>query len=593
MNNIFSFFRAPTLCFGLAVRSVLALPALPRHSGGAKWSIFIGILISILPSKIFAQQKTALGEKYMVVSAREEASQAGAYILEKGGNAFDAAVAVHFALAVVYPQAGNIGGGGFAVIRTKDGINNAINFREMAPGKATKDMFLDKEGNVIPKLSEVGALAAGVPGSVDGLWQIHQKYGKLTWAECLQPAISLANKGFILTELDAYELNKEKDLIEKTNPKNKFFQKKGNFVRGDKILQEDLGVILKFIQQDGKDGFYKGATAQLIVEEMNRSKGIISYQDLENYHSEWVTPITMNFYGYEIVTMPPPSSGGIALLQMCYMLEKLQIHNYPYLSKEFISLVVEVERLAYADRSEHLGDPNFYTVPTKKLLNKRYLNQRMKKIKPLKYISSSKVKPGKINKQESEQTTHFSIVDEEGNAISLTTTINSKYGSRLFVTGAGFLLNNEMDDFSTKPGVPNQFGLIGNKANEIQPYKRMLSSMTPTIVTKNDKVILITGTPGGATIITSVLQNILQILVYKMRLDEALKETRFHHQWLPDVIFVEDSTSKNKQNFEDLKNYSYTIKYREPIGRVDAIQWLEGKWLGGADPRGDDNAIGK
>jgi gamma-glutamyltranspeptidase/glutathione hydrolase len=542
----------------------------------------------LLPFAASAQQisKTASGENGMVVSAREEATRIGLEVLMKGGNAFDAAVAVHFALAVCYPQAGNIGGGGFMLAHTTAGENVALDFREKAPIRATRDMYLDNDGNVIPDLSTLGHLASGVPGSVDGMFTLHRKYGTKPWYELIDPAIQLATKGFVLTELDAIELNK---YFIGGGTSNKYFQKSTPYVAGDTIVQTELSVTLVQIAKEGRNGFYEGPIASLIVNEMRRGGGLITLQDLGAYSSVWRTPLAGKFYGYDVITMPPPSSGGIALLQMLYMLEKLKIKKYKLNSAQYMSLIVEVERLAYADRSHHLGDPDFYKVNSSSLLQPAYLKKRCANIKALKYNPSANVKPGTT---ESEQTTHFSIVDKFGNAVAITTTLNSRFGSKVFVNGAGFLINNEMDDFSSKPGVPNQFGLLGDSANAIAPGKRMLSSMTPTIVFEKGQPVLITGSPGGATIITSVLQNILQTLVYKKNIDEALANPRFHHQWYPDVIYLEEEWKKNSTVIAQIEKAGYPIIYRELIGRVDAILKKGNVYHGGGDPRGDDMAGG-
>lgn len=555
--------------------------------------IFFISLFSIILSthKGFTQviSKNATSKNGMVVSARQEASEIGIEILKKGGNAFDAAIAVHFALAVCYPQAGNIGGGGFMLARTSNKKNIALDFREKAPSKAHKDMFLDEEGNVIDNLSTLGHLAVGVPGSVDGMFTIHQKYGSIPWGDLIQPAIRLAENGFIITELDAIEMNKNLKDLNRLNPSNSYFQPATLYKLGDTIKQPHLAMVLQKIANDGREGFYDGPVASMLLSEMKRGGGIITFDDLKNYHSVWRTPLTGNFYGHQVITMPPPSSGGIALLQMLFMLEKLKIKNYLPNTPEYISLITEVERLAYADRSQHIGDPDFYTVHTDELLDKKYLKSRYANIKPLIYNPSKNVHPGKT---ESEQTTHFSVIDKFGNAVAITTTLNSRFGAKVFVTDAGFLLNNEMDDFSIKPGVPNQFGLLGDSANSIFPGKRMLSSMTPTIVCKGGKPVLITGSPGGATIITSVLQNVLLTILYNKPLQEALSNPRFHHQWYPDVIYLEETWKQFPDVINKLVDAGYPIEYREPIGRIDAILIKNRVLSGAADPRGDDSAVG-
>ncbi len=568
-------------------------------SSALKFFVFRGVLASffvlifISPNCLSAQQvsKNATGKNGMVVSAREEASRIGMEVLMKGGNAFDAAIAVHFALAVVYPQAGNIGGGGFMLAITAKGENVALDFREKAPALAHRDMYLDADGNVIANLSTLGHLSVGVPGSVDGMAKIHEKYGTLPWNELIMPAVLLAENGFIITELDAIEMNKHLADLDSLNPNNDYFQPDRPYKAGDTIVQQHLSLVLRKIAQAGKKGFYDGPVAAMIVREMTKGGGILSFEDLQNYQSVWRTPLVGKFYGHEVITMPPPSSGGIALLQMLYMLEKLKIKNYPINSAEYISLLVEVERLAYADRSQHMGDPDFYKVDAAGLLSAAYLKKRYANIKPLAYTPSANVKPGHT---ESEQTTHFSIIDQFGNAVAITTTLNSRFGSKVFVSNAGFLLNNEMDDFSSKPGVPNQFGLLGDSANAIQPGKRMLSSMTPTIVCKNKKTVLITGSPGGATIITSVLQNILQTLVYNKSLEEALAMPRFHHQWYPDKIYMEEGWQSGifTMVVSTLEKAGYPIQYRDLIGRVDAILKKGNMYYGGGDPRGDDMAAG-
>jgi len=545
------------------------------------------VIVLFCPLLVSAQlvNKNSTGKNGMVVSAREEATRIGLEVLMKGGNAYDAAIAVHFALAVCYPQAGNLGGGGFMLAHNASGENVALDFREKAPAKATRDMYLDKDGNVIPDLSTIGPLACGVPGAIDGMETIHKKYGSLPWAELIQPSVNLAKKGFVVTELDAIELNKY--FIGNGN-NLEYFQSSTPYKKGDIIVQNDLAITLEKIAQNGKKEFYEGNTATLLVNEIQSGGGLITLQDLKNYQSVWRTPLVGRFYGYEVLTMPPPSSGGIALLQMLYMLEKLNIKKYTLNSAAYVALVVEVERLAYADRSHHLGDPDYYYVEPQKLLDKKYLDNRCANIKPLQYKPSTNVKPGTT---ESEQTTHFSIVDKWGNAVAITTTLNSRFGSKVFVTGAGFLMNNEMDDFSAKPGVPNQFGLLGDSANAIEPGKRMLSSMTPTIVFKKNEAVLITGSPGGATIITSVLQNILQTLVYKKSVQDALANPRFHHQWYPDVVYLEEAW-KNSNTVNQLTKAGYPITYRELIGRVDAILKKGKKYYGGGDPRGDDMSGG-
>lgn len=526
----------------------------------------------------------------MVVSAHPAASQVGIEILKKGGNAVDAAVAVQFALAVVYPEAGNIGGGGFMVYRSASGEVSALDFREKAPGKATRDMYLDANGNPIVDKSLYGHLAAGVPGSVDGMVQAHRKYGKLSWKDVVQPAVDLAQNGFILTERQARNFTSEQEGFKKYNP-GKSYYINDKWLAGEKWVQADLAKTLKHIRDKGREGFYSGEVAELIVQEMNAGGGIMTLEDLRDYRSAWREPIIGNYKDYKIITMPPPSSGGIALMQLLNSVEPFPLKTWGHNSDSTIQVMVEAERRVYADRATHLGDPDFYKVPQQTLIDPEYSKRRMENFQWARATSSSEIKGGEIPK-ESEETTHFSIVDREGNAVAITTTLNGGYGSMVFVKGAGFLLNNEMDDFSVKPGSPNMYGLLGGEANAIVPGKRMLSSMTPTILEKNGDLFMIVGTPGGSTIITSVFQTILNVVEFDKGMQAAVNAKRFHHQWFPDEIAYEreglDSLTRNK-----LQSRGYKFRERGAIGRVDAI--LKTKWgyyEGGADPRGDDTKLG-
>lgn len=568
-------------------------PALSRLACGVYAALLL--LLSSCeqrPSLSETQEKRGLiTDSVMVVTAHPEATRVGVDILRKGGNAWDAAIAVQFALAVVYPQAGNIGGGGFMVSRDKNGNFDCLDFRETAPQQAHRDMFLDAEGNVITDRSVMGHLASGVPGSVEGMVQLHRKYGKLPWKELLQPAIRLARDGFALTEKEARNLNEEQENFKKYNRRPCSLQQDKPWTKGDILKQEELGHSLMLIADSGRAGFYEGTVARLLVAEMQQGGGIITLEDLRNYRAVWRKPLVRSRYGYTLACMPPPSSGGVALYQLLFMLYEFHLHGYAWQSTEYINLVAEAEKLVYADRSEYLGDPDFYTVPVDELLNESYLRRRMQLIRPALVTASETIMPG-LHHPESEQTTHFSIVDADGNAVSLTTTINSAFGSRVMVEGAGFLLNNEMDDFSVKPGTPNQFGLVGNGANAIAPGKRMLSSMTPTIVEKDGQLLLVIGSPGGATIITSVMQNIVNVLVYGMGMQESVSAPRFHHQWLPDKLFLEEGRF-DTVTIRQLQAMGYTVQQRPPIGRVDAILRLgDGRYEGGADPRGDDAAGG-
>lgn len=531
--------------------------------------------------------------EYMAVSARKEASETGAAILEKGGNAFDAAIAMHFVLAVTYPQAGNIGGGGFMLAQPSGEDAVALDFREQAPRISHETIYLDDSGNVIPGMSVIGHSSSGIPGSVWGMYEIHQRYGTMDWSDLIQPAILFAQHGFVLTEKDIAELQNVTDELDSVNGPNIFTSKK--WKTGDTLKQPDLAKTLQRIALYGPKDFYEGETSKLIIREMQQHGNWIDSIDLKNYKVEWRKPLKGKFYGYEIITMPPPSSGGIALLQILYMLEKLNIHTIPYQSLRYILTIAEIEKLAYADRSKYLGDPDFVHVPVDTLLKPNYLNERMLRLGLLKKaIPSAEIQPGIISGYESEETTHFSVTDKQGNAVSITTTINSAYGSRVIVKGGGFILNNEMDDFAIKPGVKNQFGLTGGKANAIQPGKRMLSSMTPTLVNKNGTIKMVIGSPGGATIITTVLQQLLNVLIYNQAMQESCDQPRFHHQWLPDLLYLEESWKGNQKLTDSLEKAGYILQFRPPIGRVSAIlRTKDNRWEAGADRRGDNAAAGK
>ncbi len=535
-------------------------------------------------------QKKVIGEKAVVVSAHPLATKAGVDVLERGGNAVDAAIAVNFALAVVYQRAGNIGGGGFMVVRTKDGEKNTLDFREKAPLAAHKDMYLDSSGNVVDGLSVRGHLSAGVPGAVAGMAAAHEKYGKLDFAELVKPAHKIAVEGFKLTTKEAEVLNKFQADIQELNTSPNAFMKDTPWEMGDLIVQKDLGETLQRIIDNGKAGFYEGITADKIVAEMKAGGGLITHEDLKKYQAVWRAPVTFEYDNYSLISMPPPSSGGIALAQMLGMVEPFPLHEYGFQSTEAVHLMVEAERRAYADRAEHLGDPDFYKVPYAKLVAEDYLASRMENFDKSKVIRSDSMEAGSFETKESEQTTHFSIVDAEGNAVSLTTTLNSNFGSKVVVSGAGFFLNNEMDDFSAKPGVPNQFGLVGAEANAVAPEKRMLSSMTPTIIEKDDQLFMVVGTPGGSTIITSVYQVILNVIEFGLSLEDAVHNKRFHHQWLPDKVFIEKGALSEKV-IKDLEKQGHIIEERSPIGKVEAILVeKDGTLTGVADNRGDDHA---
>lgn len=547
------------------------------------------ITVSTLGLPVFAQSDVF--KNGLVVSAHPEASKVGIDILKQGGNAVDAAVAVQFALAVVYPNAGNLGGGGFMVYRSKSGEIASIDFREKAPAKASRDMFLDGSGNPIVDKSLYGQLASGVPGSVDGMVQAHKKYGTLDWKTVLQPAVDLAKKGFNITKRQASELNQYKASFEKYNALGTALIKKGSLWKErDILIQDELAHTLELIRDKGRNGFYDGEVARYIVEEMQRGGGLISYEDLKNYKAVWRKPLTGTYKGYKVITMPPTSSGGVALLQLLKSVESYPLSRWGHNTDSTVQLIVEAERRVYADRATHLGDPDFYKVPISQLLADSYQKSRMSNFNWNKATLSSEISAGTVIK-ESDQTTHFSIVDKEGNAVSLTTTLNDSYGSKVVVKGAGFLLNDEMDDFSAKPGYPNMYGLVGGEANAIVPNKRMLSSMTPTILEKDGQLFMVVGTPGGSTIITSVFQIILNVVEFGMGIQEAVDVKRFHHQWLPDEIVMEKE-ALGAPVVEKLQAKGYKIKQRAPIGRVDAILRKGNGYVGGADPRGDDTKMG-
>lgn len=527
----------------------------------------------------------------MVVSANEKASRVGLDILKKGGNAVDAAVAVQFALAVVYPNAGNIGGGGFMVYRGASGEMNSLDFRETAPATASRDMYLDSLGNPIVDKSLEGHMASGIPGSVAGMVAAHAKYGKLKWADLIEPAIALAKNGFKLSEQQADELNGLKARFVKNNPQGTALAKETEWLEDDVLVQPELATTLEKIRDYGRAGFYDGPVADSLLAEMRRGGGIISAEDLKNYKAVWRKPIVGNYKEYRIVTMPPPSSGGIALIQLLKSVEPYPLKRWGLNSDSTVQLMVEAERRVYADRAEYLGDPDFYKVPQAQLLNDAYIKSRMANFNWAHATPSSEIKAGVLRPAEHEETTHFSIVDRDGNAVSVTTTLNGSYGSAVVVKGGGFLLNNEMDDFSVKPGSPNMYGLVGGEANAIAPGKRMLSSMTPTIVEKDGKLFMIVGTPGGSTIITSVFQSIVNVIEFNKTMQSAVNAKKFHHQWLPDTLYVEKGALDSVTTLK-LINKGYPILERGPIGRVDAI--LKTKWgyyQGGADKRGDDKAM--
>jgi len=535
--------------------------------------------------------KKMVVDKGAVVSAHPLASEAGLLILKMGGNAVDATIATQLALAVVYPNAGNLGGGGFMVAQLADGNRLALDYREMAPGAATRDMYIDSAGVASTQKSQNGHLASGIPGTVAGLFESH-KYAKLPFALLIQPAIELAEKGFAITESEANSLNYLQGNLKKNNTVMPVFYRSVPWKAGDTLIQSDLAATLKRMQKNGKAGFYEGETAKLIVAEMKRGNGLITEQDLKNYVAKWRTPHEFDYKGYRIVSMPMPSSGGLLLHQMMKMVEDRNLGAMGFQSPAAVQLMTEVMRRAFADRSKYMGDADFYPVPVSKLTDPEYLKMRMSSYRPDAPTPSTSLEPGNVNFHESEETTHLSVIDGEGNAVAVTTTLNGSYGSKTVVGGSGFFLNNEMDDFSIKPGVPNMFGAIGGDANAIHPGKRMLSSMTPTIVLKDNKPFIVVGTPGGTTIPTQVFQNIINIIEFGMNADDAINKPKFHHQWLPDELITEKGFLP--KTTEAMKAMGYLMgKERGGIGRSEIILVRpDGKREAVADRRGEDAVAG-
>ena len=550
-----------------------------------------------LPALIVFFLFVSCGNEYTptVVSARKDASDIGVEIMKKGGNAFDAMIGVQLALSVSHPTAGNIAGGGFMVYKLKDGTDGTLDFRETAPVDSSEKMYQDENGNVIPGLSSIGGLAVGVPGTVSAIFEIHKKFGSLPIEELFQPSIELAEKGYLVTKYLEDELNEKRDDFIKLNGKNSLYSKE--YKSGDTIFNKMYANTLREIMNKGADGFYKGKVAEDMIETISQSGGIMTMEDLSEYQSVWRDPVRFKYKGYDIISMSFPSSGGVILGQMMKAIENFDLSKIKHNSPEYVQLLTEIERRAFADRSDLMGDPDFMKLPVYEFMDKEYVESRMKNFSWDQATPSSEIKPGEIIFNESYETTHFSIVDKEGNAVSVTTTLNNSFGSKVYVENSGFFLNNEMDDFSSKPGYPNFFGVIGSEANSIQPNKRMLSAMTPTIVLKNNKPHLILGSPGGPSIITSVFQTILNVVEYNMDVNKAVSSPRFHHQWYPDLIVMENEAYSDELNsILSKKNYlivklpieeeTLGVYKRSDIGAVDAILINEnGEVFGGADLR--------
>lgn len=530
-----------------------------------------------------------------VVSARKDASEIGLKIMEDGGNAFDAMIAVQLALSVSHPTAGNISGGGFMVYKLSDGSEGSLDFREKAPNSSSADMYLDEDGNVIPGLSSLGGLAVGVPGTISAIFDIHEKFGLLPIEDLFKPSIELAENGFLVTKYLEDELNEKRNVFIMMNGEESLYSK--NYKEGDTIKNNNYAQTLIKIMNEGKDGFYSGEVAEDMIETISKKGGIMTLNDLLDYESIWREPVKFKYKDYDIISMSFPSSGGILLGQMMKAIEKFDLSKIPHNSAEYIQLLTEIERRAFADRSDLMGDPDFMNLPVYEFMDEEYIEDRMKSFSWEEATPSSEIKPGEVIFNESDETTHFSIIDKNGNAVSVTTTLNNSFGSKVYVENSGFFLNNEMDDFSSKPGFPNFFGVLGSEANSIQPGKRMLSAMTPTIVLKNNKPKLILGSPGGPSIITSVFQTILNVIEYEMDVNEAVSAPRFHHQWYPDLIVMEENVSSYEvDSVLKSKNYllvklpieedTLGVYKRSNIGAVDAILIDDFKNVsGGADSR--------
>ena len=557
-----------------------------------KLPLLFAIIILNVCCKTEVPPSGLVTENAMVVSARQEASAIGSAILARGGNAFDAMVATELALAVAYPFAGNLGGGGFMVYRKANGDVGSIDYREKAPASAHRDLYLDEVGNVIPGMSTLGATAVGVPGTIAGITEVHAKMGSLPFEEILAPVIALAKKGVVVTEKQARSMASQREIIAKISGEQSLFAQ--NYVAGDTIKYPALATTLAAIAKGGRKAFYEGEMAEKIASFIQERGGFITTEDLANYEAVWRQPVIFNYKDLRIISMSPPSSGGVTMHQIFKMIEPYDIKSFGHNSPEAIQLFTEASRRAYADRNFFLGDPDYSPIPLDVILSNAYLKKRMTNFSFDKATLSSEVSHGDVQIIESEETTHYSIVDQDGNAVSVTTTLNGAFGSKLYSEELGFFFNNEMDDFSAKAGVPNMFGLIGAEANSIEPGKRMLSSMTPTIVEKEGKLWMVVGTPGGSTIITAVAQTILNAYEHGLSMQDAVNAPRFHHQWLPDaVVFEPEGFSKSTLSTLKEKGYLINEERTRIIGKVDAIRVLKsGQLEAGADPRGDDAAVG-
>ena len=533
------------------------------------------------------QKKTAISSTGMVTTQHYIATKVGEKVLSDGGNAYDAAVAIGFALAVVLPRAGNIGGGGFMIMYDENNQEAfSIDYREKAPAASYQKMYLNNQGELIKGKSTYGYLASGVPGTVAGLWEVHKKFGSLPWDKLLAPAIDLAENGFEVSVYMSDMLIRYHKKLSGFEETSKIFQKDYPNFLTKKFIQKDLAQTLKIIARNGRDGFYKGKIANHIAKDMSQNGGLITKADLENYQPVWRKPLVGTYKDVNIITMGPPSSGGVHVLQMLNILENFNLKKLGHNSIEYVNILTETMKHAYADRSLYLGDPDYYQVPVSKLINKTYANNIASKISKNKITPSSKIKPGRLDDFESFETTHFSVADSQGNIISSTYTLNSSFGSGVVIKGTGILMNNEMDDFSAAPGIPNQFGLLGSEANEIQPGKRPLSSMTPTIVTKNNKFFFSTGSPGGSRIISAVLQSIINIVDFDMNLEDATKAIRIHHQWYPDMLQIENGYPEGMA--ATLENNGYNVKFIKPATCIQTIMKSNEIYYGYGDFRRPD-----